>query len=234
MRGLVWLGAAAVLLATVFVGTVQQAAAAPSNCADAGRGSDITGSVHGALSDDGRRLTVTTPDRAYVISAVGVRGGGAYAVYTSGSYSNLTAPENRGGQLPRISDWYACGERRHVPTRSPSPTSTPPSPSPTPTTEPTRTPTGSPTGTPEVTSEPTDPPRTADPTDPEETPEADPTVTGSPEPSDLPTSAVPVPTAIPAGGPPPPASSPWGMLAVVGAGALVSGAIALLLRRRTA
>ena len=145
------------------------------------------------------------------------------------------------------------------PTPTPEPTATPtPEPTPTPTPEPTATPTPEPTATPtpEPTATPTPEP-TATPTpEPTATPTPEPTATSAPEPTATPTpeptatptpeppTATPTPTAAPeptptSAPPPPPAAPepeegpPIGLIALLGAGAVLAVvAVTVYVRRR--
>ncbi|NDL56794.1 hypothetical protein [Phytoactinopolyspora mesophila] len=235
MRGAGRVGAIVAALVALLVLPVQQAAGL--GCADAGA-VDITDAVHGTLSADSKTLSVSVTDSSYVLAAVGVRGGGQWKLYVGGPYSGMSAPPNRGGQAPAISDWFACGLRADEPTPTPSPTRTPRIPTPTNTAQPTDTPTTTPTatddpteqpdstrtpeltGTPEPTGEPSDPPGTD----------------RSPEPSvppDATQTQVPVPTTIPLAGPPSAiGTSTNSVLIVLGAGGMTAGGIALFMWRR--
>lgn len=157
---------------------------------DAGCGrygsSDLAGSdaIGWDVHDRGHRLSVWLRDDDYRLTAVGVRGGGQYLVYTDAPFLGLRAPERPNGRPRDIDDWFACGTRDVAapPTAwiTPTPTPTPeppPSPAETPSDEPTPTP--KPTRTPSPTPTPT------------------PTPTETPTPTAAP---VPVPTAVPAGG----------------------------------
>ncbi len=111
-------------------------------------------------------------------------------------------------------------------TPTPAPTATPtPAPTATPTPEPTATPTPEPTATP--TPEPIATP-TSEPTPTPEPPTATPTPTAAPEPT--PASAPPPP---PPATPEPEEGPPIGLIALVGAGAvLAAGAVTAFVRRR--
>ncbi|RIQ16891.1 hypothetical protein DY240_22635, partial [Jiangella rhizosphaerae] len=151
--------AAALLFAVAPAAAAEEAAAtgARAGCDDAG-GSDITGSdaIRVSLSDGRTRLSVTVRDERYRITAVGVKGGPDWEVYTSPPFTGLSV-SNPGGNLREITDWFVCGFRSGgerppptdwvSPTPVPTPTATPP-PSATPTPSPSRTPTATPTPTP--------------------------------------------------------------------------------------
>jgi hypothetical protein len=248
MRSVLRVGAVAVALTFPIMLLTGNAAAA--SCAGT-VGWDITDSVRGTLSSDSKTLSVSLTDSTYVLTAVGVRGGGEYELYVGGPYTGMTAPANRGGQTPGISDWFACGVRTREPTPTPSPPGTPQPPTPTNTVQPTSTPTSTPT----PTGEPTESPDPTDPTDPtptEPTREPEPTespdLTATPEPTSSPEptqpddgtespeasdTPMPVPTMISAGGPPPVSgTTPLSTLMVLGLGAMTAGAAALLVWRR--
>lgn len=117
-------------------------------------GADFTGTdldesvVIGTISDDGTMLDVELVDDSWTITAVVVKGGNGYMVYTEPPYEDLVSPLNDGGQIPQISHWFACGEQVPPPTDEPT---VPP------TDEPTATPTATPTDMATPTATPTTP-----------------------------------------------------------------------------
>lgn len=146
-----------------------------TTCEDAiEAGADFTGTdldntvIMGTVSEDGTELDVELINDDWTITAVIVKGGPRYMVYTEPPWEDLVAPLNDGGNVPEISHWFACGEMVE-PTQPPT---TPP------TDEPTVPPTDEPTVPP--TDEPTQPP-----TD-EPTPTSEPSATPTPSPGDLP------------------------------------------------
>lgn len=161
-------------------------------------GSDLAGSdaIGAVVTDQGTRLTVWLRDDDYRLTAVGVRGGGQYLVYTDGPFLGLRGPDRPNGRPRDIDDWFACGADVAAPpavTPFPRPTAPPGKPP-----RPTETPTETPTGTPSDEPTPTPPPtRTPSPTP---TPTLTPTPTPTPTETPAAEPRVPVPTAVPAGG----------------------------------
>jgi hypothetical protein len=135
-----------------------------------GAESDSNAIVSGTVSDDGKVLDVELLKKYFVITAVVVKGGDNAYVYLEPPFTDLIAPDNKGGQTPEISHWFVCGHKKPKPTETPTPEPTD-----------TKTPTPEPTDTKTPTPEPTET---------ETTP-------ATPKPDK--TSPAAVPTAVPAG-----------------------------------
>lgn len=86
-------------------------------CEQAGLPGDLLGpsDVDYVISADGRYLTILA-EHVFVTGVV-VKGGPGYNVYDTSSlggppWEDLRSPLNRGGKVPQISHWFACGEDR--------------------------------------------------------------------------------------------------------------------------
>jgi hypothetical protein len=136
-----------------------------------GAKSDANKYVSGTVSGGGKVLDVEALKDNVVITAVVVKGGPNAYIYLEPPFTGLIAPDNKGGQTPKISHWFVCGYKmKHRPTETPKP-------------EPTETETPKPEPTETETPKP-------EPTETETTP-------ATPKPDK--TSPAAVPTAVPAG-----------------------------------
>lgn len=74
------------------------------------------GDVDYVISADGRFLTILA-EHVFVTGVV-VKGGPGYNVYDTSTlggppWEDLRSPLNKGGNVPQISHWFACGEDRN-------------------------------------------------------------------------------------------------------------------------
>ena len=195
--------------------------------------------------------TVTAPSAEGVYSFSGVLLDANKAEQAVGGYSSIRVgpaptptptPEPTATPTPEPT---ATPTPEPTPTPTPEPTATPtPEPTATPTPEPTATPTPEPTATPtpEPTATPTPEPTatptpepTATPTpEPTATPTTEPTATPTPEPTATPTTEPPTATPTPTAAPEPEEGPPLGLIALIGAGAVLAIIVAVIayVRRR--
>lgn len=124
--------AAAALTASLLAGTATLATAAAEtaaadlpvttqegndrdSCAGAGLEGEVLAeaAIEGEVSADGRYLTITWVAEGVVVTGVSVKGGPAFNVYEPGAaalpWTDLRSPDNKGGNVPVISHWIACG-----------------------------------------------------------------------------------------------------------------------------
>ena len=88
---------------------------APGDCR--GLGAPIPESAITFTITTGQILTITAVDPGFVVTAIFVKGGADTNLYQPGlrglpqdpPWINLISPLTGGGQLPRISHWFACG-----------------------------------------------------------------------------------------------------------------------------
>jgi hypothetical protein len=88
----------------------------------------------GYATTDGYKVTIGQLPEDITLVKIVIKGGDAYNVYEPGErglaadppYADLRSPDNNGGNLPRISHWFACGttDTEESPSPTPSETST--------------------------------------------------------------------------------------------------------------
>lgn len=100
-----------------------------TTCADAGlEGDEIQ--VGFEIDESGTTLNITSVPDGTELTGIVVKGGPAYHVYPADALTDLISPLNRGGNVPQISHWFACGKAAEdQPTSTPTqPTMTTPPP----------------------------------------------------------------------------------------------------------
>lgn len=88
---------------------------------------------------DGQSVTITDVAEGVTVTGIVVKGGNGYNIYVPGEkglsenppWSELISPLNRGGNVPTISHWFACGTKT-----TPTTSETPPTSDTTPSSEP--------------------------------------------------------------------------------------------------
>lgn len=125
--------AASALTLTAFMASVAPAAATPDypldsadprakanagnavTCKDAGLAGDPV-IVDAQIDESNTFVQITDVPSDVKLTGIVVKGGPAYNVYGSGERLALHAPLNPGGNIPRISHWFACGQQASSPT----------------------------------------------------------------------------------------------------------------------
>lgn len=93
-----------------------------TTCSGAGLTGDI---VTLQTTTDGTYLTIVSVPDGITLTGIVVKGGPAYNVYPGTVRDRLHSPINRGGNVPAISHWFACGAKTATTSPSPSPSPAP-------------------------------------------------------------------------------------------------------------